>query len=154
MKTLNIAFGVLASTATWALPAPSTAGVRVNVGISVAAPAYGYRDGRYGYDRGSRDAGRYGYERGLREGTSEGYKDGRKGRRFDYARDGDYRDADDGYKGWMGPRQVYARGFRRGFEEGYRRAYEQGRRERRDDRGYDYDRNRDRDRYDRDRDRW
>jgi hypothetical protein len=149
MKLSNIAFGVLASTAAWGVPTASTAGVRVNVGVLVGAPQYGYRDGRY--DRGYRDAGRHGYERGYREGASEGYKDGRRGRRFDYRRDGDYRDADDGYKGWMGPRRVYERGFRRGFEEGYRRAFERGRRERvNDDRRHD----RDWDRDDRDRRRW
>jgi hypothetical protein len=149
VKVTSIALGVLASTATLAVPTVSTAGVRVDVGVLLGAPAYSDRDG---YDRGYRgDAGRYGYERGYREGTSEGYKDGRKGRRFDFRRDGDYRDADDGYKGWMGPRHVYERGFRRGFEEGYRRAFDAGRRERRDDRRHD----RDWDRRDRDdRDRW
>ena len=70
------------------------------------------------------------------------------------SRDGDFRDADDGYKGWMGSRHVYASGFQRGFAEGYRRAFEQGRRDRRgrDDRSHGYDDNRDyrdgdRDRY-------
>jgi hypothetical protein len=142
MKVSSLALGVLASTAALALPAESTAGVHVNVGILVGAP-------HRGHDRGYRDASRYGYERGFREGRSEGYADGRKGRRFEFWRDGDYRDADDGYKGWMGPRHQYARGFRSGFEDGYRRAYEQGRRERRRDHRDDWD-----DRRDRDRGRW
>ena len=63
MKASTIAFGVLAATATWAMPAASTAGARVNVGISVvAAPVNGYRDGRYDDDRRYQDAGRHGYD--------------------------------------------------------------------------------------------
>ena len=146
MKAMVVGLGLLVSASTLAVPQQAAAGVRVDVGIGLMGrPLYvgdnGYR---------SRDAGRYGFERGHREGTDQGYEDGRKGRRFDYVRDGDYRDADDGYKGWMGSRHAYANGFQRGFAEGYRRAFEQGRRDRRgrdDRRGYD-----DRDR--RDRNRW
>jgi hypothetical protein len=150
MKLMVVGLGLLVSASTLAVPERAIAGVHVDVGIALGRPIYvadhGYR---------SRDAGRYGYERGQREGTEQGYEDGRKGRRFDFVRDGDYRDADDGYKGWMGSRREYANAFQRGFAEGYRRAFDLGRRDRRnsDDRRHGYDDDRDgRDR--RDRGRW
>ena len=107
------------------LAATSPANAEVHVGLRVAIGRPAYREG-YGYGRV--DTSRYGYDRGNREGASDGYRDGERGHRFELYREGDYRDADKGYKGWMGPRWEYAHGYRRGFEEGYRRAYEQGRR--------------------------
>jgi hypothetical protein len=64
-----------------------------------------------------------GYDRGWREGSEEGHRDGRRSRDPRFWREGDYRDADDGYKRWMGPRWDYSAGFRQGYEAGYRRAY-------------------------------
>jgi len=127
MRIKVVGLGLLVAAASLVVPAGASAGVHFDVAFARAGrPLYvgdsGYR---------SRDAGRYGFERGYREGADEGYADGRKGRRFDFVSDGDFRDADDGYKGWMGSRHVYANGFQRGFAEGYRRAFEQGRRERR-----------------------
>jgi hypothetical protein len=146
MKHSIVGLGLLVSASTLAVPERANAGVRVDVGIALGQPTY------VAAGNGSRDASRYGYERGQREGTERGYDDGRKGRRFDIVRDADYRDADDGYKGWMGSRRAYADAFQRGFAEGYRRSFERGREDRRnrDDRrrGYDDDRN------DRGRDRW
>jgi flagellar biosynthesis/type III secretory pathway protein FliH len=72
-----------------------------------------------------------GYERGSREGAKQGYEDARKGRRFDFVRDRDFRDSDDGYKHWMGSRRAYESAFRRGFADAYRRGFEEGRRDRR-----------------------
>ena len=97
--------------------------VHVRVGIAVGQPSY-----RQGYGYGHADTARYGYDRGFREGTDDGYRDGERGHRFELYREGDYHDADKGYKGWMGPRWEYSNAYRRGFEAGYRRAYEQGRR--------------------------
>lgn len=148
MKLTIVGLGLLVSASTLAVPERASAAVRVDIGIGlVGRPLYvgdnGYR---------SRDAGRYGFERGYREGTDQGYQDGRQGRRFSFVRDNDFRDADDGFKGWMGSRHVYANGFQRGFADGYRRAFDQGRRDRRgrdqggrgysdrDDRGHDRDR--------------
>jgi hypothetical protein len=147
MKLSIVGLGLLVSASTLAVPERANAGVRVDVGIGlVGRPLYVGDDGYR-----SRDSGRYGFERGYRDGTAQGYDDGRKGRRPEFGREGGYRNADRGYKGWMGSRHVYASGFERGFEEGYRRAFDQGRRDRRDrdyrGRGYD-----DRDR--RDHDRW
>jgi hypothetical protein len=95
--------------------------------------------------RGGRSGGpafRYGYDRGWREGSEEGHRDGRKRRDPRFWREGEYRDADRGYRRWMGPRWDYEGGFREGYEAGYRRAYAATRPGWRD-RG----RGRDRDRY-------
>ena len=92
--------------------APASADWRVAVGVS--------------HDRDARGAGpafRYGYDRGWREGSEEGNHDGRGRRDPRFWREGEYRDGDRGYKGWMGPRWDYSAGFRRGYEEGYRRAF-------------------------------
>jgi hypothetical protein len=126
---------------------PANAEIHVGVGIALGQPLY--RQG-YGYGPTRTNAARYGYDRGYREGADDGYRDGERGHRFELYREGDYRDSDQGYKGWMGPRWEYSNGYRRGFEEGYRRAFERGRRHdgrnhdrddrdgRYDDRGYDH----------------
>jgi hypothetical protein len=103
------------------------------------------------YGPGGRQGGpayRYGYDRGWREGSDEGRNDGRKHRDPRYWREGEYRDGDKGYKGWMGPKWDYVAGFRQGYQAGYRRAYAAFRPGWRDD-----DRNRYGDRY-RDDDRY
>jgi hypothetical protein len=115
MKATTIAASLLTSTLTLAVPAMSTADVRVGVGIHVGSD--GWRGRQY------RDTFRHGYDRGFQEGLREGEKDARKHQRYSYWDEGRYRDADRGYKGWMGPRWEYASGYQRGFEEGYRRAY-------------------------------
>ena len=148
MKLQVVGLGLLVAASTLAVPERATAGVQVNVGVVLGRQGYG------GDGYRSRDAGRYGYERGSREGARQGYEDARKGRRFDFVRDRDFRDSDDGYKHWMGSRRAYESAFRRGFADAYRRGFEQGRRDRRgrDDRRRDYDD--DRDYRGRDRDRW
>ena len=118
MKRLAMA-GVLMVAGAAALPTNAQAGVRVSGGVVITV-----RDDRgYGDSRGGGAAFRYGYDRGWREGSDEGYRDGRRNRDPHYWRDGDFRNADRGYKGWMGARWEYTRGFRDGFESGYRRAY-------------------------------
>jgi hypothetical protein len=135
MKITSFALGLMATTAAAAVPTEAAAGVNVAVGISVGTPVLASQAGH-----GGRDASRFGFDRGYREGAENGYADGRKGRRFEIWHDGDYRDADDGFKGWMGSRREYERSFRRGFETGYRRAFAEGARDRRDRRErYDQD---------------
>jgi hypothetical protein len=112
--------GMLVAGATLALPAASHAadwGLAVRVG-----PDHPYAQ----YGPGSRPGGpayRYGYDRGWREGSDEGRNDGRKHHDPRYWREGEYRDGDNGYKHWMGPKGDYVAGFRQGYEAGYRRAY-------------------------------
>ena len=57
------------------------------------------------------------YQRGYVEGRTHGERDRLNGRKFDYARHNDYRDADDGYQ--FGDRREYRGEFRRGFVDGY-----------------------------------
>jgi len=141
--------GMVVAGAIAAVPADSHADWRVSVGV------------RADYGHGIRDGGpafRYGYDRGWREGSEEGHNDGRRSRDPRFWREGEYRDADRGYKRWMGPRWDYAAGFREGYQAGYRRAYAAARpgwRERDRDRGrgrdrWESERNRDDDRYRRD----
>jgi hypothetical protein len=96
--------------------------------MALAAPAWARDDDRrYRGDYGRGDYGRgaygVGYESGYHEGAKEGARDARGGRRFEYWREGRYRDGDHGYRSSYGPRWEYTRGFRRGYEEGYRRGY-------------------------------
>jgi hypothetical protein len=105
---------------------------------------YGRGDDRYGwgntngrdpYYSGKRDpyysGGGYNgiaFQNGYRDGLDDGQKDLRKNDRFDPNDHGDYRDADNGYKGSYGNkdayRQQYRQGYLRGYEEGYgRRQY-------------------------------
>ncbi len=118
--------------------------LRFSGGIVINAGGDRYDDGW----RGGNQAFRYGYDRGWRDGSDEGYHDGRKHHDPRYWREGEFRDGDHGYKGWMGPRWDYARGFREGYAAGYRRAYaasrpswqdrdRDGRYNRRDDRDWD-----------------
>lgn len=119
MKWTWMAAGVLATAGVAAVPAESRADTRIGIGIVLGS----------GYRSGHPDTFRLGSERGYKEGAEQGYKDGRRGKAFNFWHDGDYRDADEGYKGWMGPRWEYANGFRRGYEEAYRRSFATGRAE-------------------------
>src|SRR5206468_7257357 len=89
----------------------------------IAAPAcasggyYGQRPGySYNYER---IAYQNGYDRGVRNGE----RDARDRRDFSYSRDGEYRDADWGYRRNEMDRYQYQRAFRRGFESGYTEAF-------------------------------
>ncbi|MBM3773255.1 MAG: hypothetical protein FJW27_18595 [Acidimicrobiia bacterium] len=61
------------------------------------------------------------YDIGYREGFEHGRDDARRARPYDYSRHGDYRDADQGYRG--GNRNAYRRIYRDGFAAGYGDAY-------------------------------
>src|SRR4051812_20844350 len=78
-------------------------------------------DFRNGYRDNAFSAG---YERGQRDGQHEGWNDGRSGRRIEFWRESDYRDADNGYRRGYGSRAAYAQGYRRGYQESYRRSYQ------------------------------
>jgi hypothetical protein len=119
MKELAMA-GILAAAAALALPAETRADWRV--GVAIGRSDREFRGPRDGW-RGGDSAARYGYDRGWREGSREGRRDGRRSRDPRYWREGDFRDADDGFKRWMGSRREYMRGYRDGYSQGYRRAY-------------------------------
>src|SRR5262245_62131353 len=64
------------------------------------------------------------YTRGYDEGRSAGANDARRNRRYDYSHYSEYRDADDGYRGYgdrNAYRSLYREGFVAGYNDGYRR---------------------------------
>jgi hypothetical protein len=109
-----VSSGVLVLAGLVGAPAVARADTHVGIGI-VFSGDHGYRD--------SRSAFQYGLERGRSEGAERGYRDGRRCNDASFWRDSAYRDADRGYRGWMGPRWDYEAGYRRGFEGAYRQAY-------------------------------
>ncbi len=144
MRALAMA-GILAAAAASILaPEARAADFSVRVVIAGGRPAERAPRGDW---RDTGPAFRYGYDRGWRDGTAEGHRDGRRARAPRYWREDDFRDADAGYRRWMGPRHEYVTGYRRGYESGYRRAYAAARPEWRDrDGGRHAERDRDRDR--------
>ncbi|MGE3507593.1 MAG: hypothetical protein AB7N65_01745 [Vicinamibacterales bacterium] len=90
---------------------------------TTVTPACASSAGWYRYPQGRVGVDHRAYDVGYREGFEHGRDDARRERPFDYSRHGDYRDADDGYRG--GNRQAYRQVFRDGFENGYRDAYRQ-----------------------------
>ena len=64
------------------------------------------------------------FARGYSDGYEKGRDDGDDGDRYDPVRHGDYRGADNGYRGEYGSkdayRNTYRAGFRQGYEDGYR----------------------------------
>ena len=64
------------------------------------------------------------YRNGYAEGRAQGENDARRGRRFDFERHSEYRNAQNGYGGYGSRneyRQVYRQGFETGYDEGFRR---------------------------------
>lgn len=70
------------------------------------------------------DAQRQAYDYGYRRGEDRGRDDATHSRAFDYARDKQYRRADDGYNRRYGDLNWYRDEFRRGFVAGYTRGYQ------------------------------
>lgn len=141
MKLELMTAGLLTAALTLVLPADMRAAdVRVGVGVQ-----FGGGDYRDGYN----NPWQYGYARGRDEGYREGERDARRHERFSFYDEKSYRDCDRGYKGWMGPRPVYERGYRQGYEQAYTQAFRRVAGWNGYDRGYGYDRRYD-PRYDRD----
>ncbi len=141
MKLKLMTAGLLTSALILTSAPQTRADVRIGVGVRVGG---GHHDSRDSYG-----TWRYGYDRGIDEGYREGERDARRHERFGYHDERSYRDSDRGYKGWMGPRFAYERGYCHGYEEGYARAYRRFDRYGRHDRYDRYDRYDRRDRYDR-----
>jgi len=106
----------------------------------------GYRTGYYdvrgdaGYQRGNGNGnGNYGrddrgpgrlrgyqepaFARGYSDGWEKGLDDGRDRDRYDPTRQGDYRDADNGYSRSYGSKDAYKNNYRSGFRQGYENGY-------------------------------
>ncbi len=100
--------------------------------------ADGYRAGfsrirggvRASFERGDRVGGRLpgGYQdpafaRGFSDGFDKGLEDARDHDRYDPVRHGDYRSADNGYRGNYGSKDAYKNNYRTGFRQGYEQGY-------------------------------
>jgi len=118
MKALAMA-GLMTAAVAVTLPASARA---ADVAAFCRVMVVDHDDARH-YGHGTRPAFRYGYDRGWREGSDEGKNDGRHNHDPRFWQEGRYRDGDRGYKGWMGPKWDYVKGYRDGYAAGYRRAY-------------------------------
>ena len=64
-----------------------------------------------------------GYNEGYQRGQSAGAEDSRRGDRFEFTDESDYRRGDAGYRSQYGNRDRYRDSFRYGYQEGYRNGY-------------------------------
>lgn len=62
-------------------------------------------------------------ERGYQDGRDVGMEQSRDGRRYDPNSSSRYRNATNGYEGWMRNREAYRNAYRRAFEQGYQDGY-------------------------------
>jgi hypothetical protein len=69
------------------------------------------------------DIRRDAYDYGYREGARAGEVDARRGDRFGYEDEGEYRNGDGGYRRQYGDRDRYRQTFRSGYAAGYSDAY-------------------------------
>jgi flagellar biosynthesis/type III secretory pathway protein FliH len=69
------------------------------------------------------DARRVAYDEGFREGVKEGEKDARRGERFYYQDEKEFRNGDRGYRRNYGDRELYRQSFRSGYAAGYDDGY-------------------------------
>jgi hypothetical protein len=63
------------------------------------------------------------YDVGFERGQRAGLDDARRGDRYDFTDESDYRRGDAGYRGQYGDRQAYRERFRNGYQAGYRVGY-------------------------------
>lgn len=94
----------------------------IAAGLSMISAACGSVQGSVVYQRDYRDFERRAYDTGFRNGVVNGQRDARERREFRVERDRDYRNADDGYRGF-GDRDAYRRLFRDGYRAGYAEGY-------------------------------
>jgi hypothetical protein len=94
--------------------------------LAVAAPAVTFAAvPQWGQGpRGPQAAYSPAYNEGYQRGARAGDEDARRGDRFSFGDEADYRRADAGYRFTYGNRDAYRDQFRRGFEVGYRAGFE------------------------------
>lgn len=97
------------------LPASTLA---IAFGLLTAAPGCAASSTFYSYQADHHDFERRAYDNGFRSGVEHGEHDARDRREFRIERNRDYRDADEGYRGY-GDRDTYRRFFRDGYRAGY-----------------------------------
>jgi hypothetical protein len=80
----------------------------------------GFGWGNYGGWGGSAQLRQTALNAGYNQGIREGRNDQRRGERFNFTDESDYRSASRDYSSRLGDRSLYQRFFRHGFENGYR----------------------------------
>lgn len=88
-------------------------------GLALAMPSAAVAQVRPQWNAPSSSA----YNQGFARGRSAGAEDFRRGQRFNFADETEYRRGDYGYRSQFGNRDRYRDDFRRGFAEGYREGY-------------------------------
>lgn len=92
--------------------------------LTFASPALALADGaQFIQFQWGRSATIPAYNEGYSRGLSAGGEDARRGDRFNYSDESEYRRATSGYRSDYGDRSRYTDEFRRGFEAGYRAGY-------------------------------
>jgi hypothetical protein len=86
------------------------------------------RNGRLG--GGGRGYQEPAFARGYSDGWEKGVDDGHDRDRYDPARHGDYKSADNGYERGYGSKDAYKNNYRTGFRQGYEDGYRDGGRRR------------------------
>lgn len=76
--------------------------------------------GNYGGWGGSQELRQTALNAGYNNGIKAGRNDQRKGRRFNFTDESDYRNASKDYSSRLGSKSLYQRFFRQGYENGYR----------------------------------
>ncbi|MGB2718024.1 MAG: hypothetical protein WBC51_27805 [Vicinamibacterales bacterium] len=120
------------------LLAPLVSAGALAVSVSAHAQSVSWRNPaepavRYADDQRASyyDSRRIAYDQGFREGLKEGEKDARRGERFYYQDEKEFRNGDRGYHRNYGDRERYRQSFRSGYvagyDDGYRRVSVNGR---------------------------
>jgi len=76
--------------------------------------------GNYGGWGGTQELRQTALNAGYNNGIKAGRNDQRKGRRFNFTDESDYRNASKDYSSRLGSKSLYQRYFRQGYENGYR----------------------------------
>jgi hypothetical protein len=93
------------------------------VSVVLALGAFAVAQDRDDYYRGDvAQARQYGYDNGFRDGEKRGRHEGRENDPYDYHTP-DWRQATHGYKGWMGPVNVFQNGYQQGYADGFRSGF-------------------------------
>lgn len=93
--------------------------VALITGLALALPSAAAAQVRTQWNAPSSTA----YNEGFARGRAAGAEDFRRGQRFNFTDESDYRRGDSGYRSQFGNRDRYRDDFRRGFAEGYRAGY-------------------------------
>jgi hypothetical protein len=78
--------------------------------------------GRYNHGNAAQ-AQQYGYQNGYRDGVQRGREEGRENDPFDYQTP-DWHQATRGYQRWMGPVELFQRGYQNGYRAGFESGYQ------------------------------